>query len=167
MYNVPDVAPSEAQGVGTASQRKEKKEMIIVVRDFRPTDCDGLVEILCANLQYGDPASEGPDAMLRVHACKAAEFLVAQEDGHPVGMIRGVYDGSRALIHIVSVHPDCQRRGIGTALVREIAKRFKKRGATSLSVTVPGNRLDFWKQLSFKLATRIMLAHPIDQVIAG
>jgi len=138
----------------------------MIIRDFSPTDCDVLVEILRANLQYGDPASEGPEAMLRVQACKAAEFLVAEEDGHTVGMIKGVYDGSRALIHIVSVHPDYHRRGIGTALVREIAKRFKKRGATCLAVTVPGNRLDFWNQLSFKLATRIMLAHPLDLVIS-
>ena len=138
----------------------------MIIRDFSPTDCDVLVEILRANLQYGDPASEGPEAMLRVQACKAAEFLVSEEDNHPVGMIKGVYDGSRALIHIVSVHPDYHRRGIGTALVREIAKRFKKRGATCLAVTVPGNRLDFWNQLSFKLATRIMLANCLDLVIS-
>ena len=138
----------------------------MIIRDFSPTDCDVLVEILRANLQYGDPSSEGPESMLRVQACKAAEFLVAEEDRHTVGMIKGVYDGSRALIHIVSVHPDYHRRGIGTTLVREIAKRFKKRGATCLAVTVPGNRLDFWTQLSFKLATRIMLAHPLDLVIS-
>ena len=138
----------------------------MIIRDFSPTDCDALVEILRANLQYGDPASEGPEAMLRVHACKAAEFLVAEEDRHTVGMIKGVYDGSRALIHIVSVHPDYHRRGIGTALVREMAKRFKKRGATCLAVTVPGNRLDFWNQLSFKLTTRIMAANPLDLVIS-
>jgi ribosomal protein S18 acetylase RimI-like enzyme len=139
--------------------------MAIVIRDFRPADCNALVEILQTNLQYGDPASDGPDAMLRVHACKAAEFLVAEQDGQPVGMIRGVYDGSKALIHVVSVHPTFQHQGLGTALVREMAKRFKKRGATSLAVTVPGNRLEFWKRLSFKLATRIMLAHPIDRVV--
>ena len=137
----------------------------MIIRDFSPRDCDELVEILRANLQYGDPASEGPESMLRVQACKAAEFLVAEEDCNPVGMVKGVYDGSRALIHIVSVHPDYHRRGIGTALVREITKRFKKRGATCLAVTVPGNRLDFWTQLSFKLATRIMLAHSLDLVI--
>jgi len=139
----------------------------MIIRDFSPTDCNALVEILRANLQYGDPASEGPEAMLRVQACKAAEFLVAEENSHPVGMIKGVYDGSRALIHIVSVHPDLHRRGIGTSLVREIAKRFKKRGATCLAVTVPGNRLDFWNQLSFKLTTRIMVANPLDLVIPG
>ena len=102
--------------------------------------------------------------MLRVHQCPAAVFLVAEEDGQPVGLSRGVYDGTKALIHIVSVHPDYQRRGIGTALVRETARRFRERGATNLAVTVPGNNLEFWKRLSFRMTTRIMFAHPIEVV---
>jgi len=63
------------------------------------------------------------------------------------------------------VHPAYQRCGIGTALVRETAKRFKERGATNLAVTVPGDNLEFWKKLSFRMTTRIMFAHPIDKVI--
>ncbi|HNT05047.1 MAG TPA: GNAT family N-acetyltransferase [Anaerolineae bacterium] len=135
------------------------------IRDFRASDCEALVEILKMNLQYGDPASEGPEAMMRVHQCQAAVFLVAEDGRQVVGMSRGVYDGSKALIHIVSVHPDHQRRGIGTALVRESARRFKEKGATSLCVTVPGDDLQFWKKLSFRLTTRIMAAHPIEKVI--
>lgn len=135
------------------------------IRDFRPEDCDALVEILKANLQYGDPATEGPQAMLRVSQCKAAVFLVAEEDGKPVGMSRGVYDGSKALIHIVSVHPTQQRHGVGTALVRETARRFQEHGATNLAVTVPGDNLAFWKKLSFRQTTRIMVAYPIDVVV--
>nr|MBC7245241.1 GNAT family N-acetyltransferase [Chloroflexota bacterium] len=139
----------------------------MIIRDFRPEDAEALVEILKANLQYGDPATEGPEAMLRVHECRAAVFLVAEEDGKPVGLSRGVYDGSKALIHLVSVHPAYQRRGIGTALVRETARRFKERGATNLAVTVPGDNLEFWKKLSFRVTTRIMFAHPIEKVIEG
>jgi ribosomal protein S18 acetylase RimI-like enzyme len=62
------------------------------------------------------------------------------------------------------VHPDYQRRGIGSALVQEIARRFKERGASSLAVTVPGE-LDFWKKAGFRQTTRIMFAYPIDDVI--
>ncbi len=134
------------------------------IRDFVPEDCDRLVEILKANQQYGHPEVDGPEAMLKVHQCPSAEFLVAEENGQPVGFIRGVYDGSRAIIHIASVHPDYQRRGIGTALVREIARRFKERGARSLAVTVPGE-LGFWKKMGFRQTTRIMFAYPIDNVL--
>lgn len=136
----------------------------MVIREFRPEDCSALVTILKANLQYSDPDTEGPEAMLRVHQCKAAVFLVAEDEDRLVGLIRGVYDGSKALIHIVSVDPAYQRRGIGSALVREAAGRFMERGAKNLAVTVPGDNLEFWKKLSFRMTTRIMFAHPIDSV---
>jgi ribosomal protein S18 acetylase RimI-like enzyme len=134
------------------------------IRDFEPEDADALVGILKANQQYGNPDIDGPEAMQRVHECQAAEFLVAEEDGKPVGMIRGSYDGSRAIIYLASVHPNYQRRGFGRSLVLETARRFKKRGARSISVIVPGD-VDFWKKLNFRQTTRVMHAYPIDQVL--
>jgi ribosomal protein S18 acetylase RimI-like enzyme len=138
----------------------------MLIRDFAPADCDRLVEILKANLQFGHPEMDGPEAMLRICDCDAAEFLVAEEDGYAVGLIRGVFDGSRAIVHVISVHPDYQRRGIGTALVSEIAKRFKAKGANNLSVIAAGN-LELLKKLGFKQTIRIMTAYPIDSVIGG
>ena len=134
------------------------------VRDFRPDDVDALVDILKANQQYGHPDIDGPEAMLKVHQCEAAEFLVAEQDGQVVGMIRGTYDGSRAVIYLASVHPAHQRQGIGRALVLEITRRFKERGAGSLAVIVPGDA-GFWKKMNFRQTTRVMQAFPIDQVL--
>jgi len=134
------------------------------IRDFVPSDALRLVEILKANQQYGHPELDGPEAMMRVHECKATEFLVAEENFQIVGFIRGVYDGSRAIIHIASVHPDYQRQGIGRALTAAIARRFKERGASSLAVTVPGE-VGFWKKMGFRQTTRIMFAYPMDKVI--
>ena len=134
------------------------------IRDFVPSDAPRLVEILKANQQYGHPELDGPEAMIRVHQCEAAEFLVAEEDFKVVGFIRGVYDGSRAIIHIASVDPEYQGRGIGRALVYAIAKRFKDRGAASLAVTVPGET-GFWKKMGFRQTTRIMFAYPIEDIL--
>lgn len=138
----------------------------MLIRDFVPTDCEQLVEVLKANLQFGHPEIDGPEAMIRVSDCDAAEFLVAEEDGHAVGLIRGVFDGSRAIVNLISVHPDYQRRGIGTALVSEIAKKFKAKGANNLSVVAAGD-LELLKKLGFKQTIRIMTAYPIDGVIGG
>jgi ribosomal protein S18 acetylase RimI-like enzyme len=134
------------------------------IRDFDPQDVDSLVNILKANQQYGHPATDGPGAMLRVHGCTAAEFLVAEEEQGPVGMIRGSYDGSRAIIYLASVHPNYQRRGIGRAMVLEIARRFRERGAESIAVIVPGE-VGFWKKMNFRQTTRVMQAFPIDAVL--
>jgi ribosomal protein S18 acetylase RimI-like enzyme len=147
-----------------ASHRVRGKGHMASIRDFQPEDVDELVAILKANQQYGHPDTDGPEAMLRVRDCSAAEFLVAEEQGQCVGLIRGAYDGSRAFIYLASVEPSHQRRGIGRALVKEIARRFHDQGAKQLSVIVPGDS-EFWKRLGFLQTTRVMQAYPIDNVL--
>ncbi len=136
------------------------------VRRFEPQDAEALVHILKANQQYGHPDIDGPEAMLRVHVCEAAEFLVAEQEGQIVGMIRGTFDGSRAVIYLASVHPGYQRQGIGRALVKELAERFAQRGAASVSVIVPGDA-GFWKKMGFRQTTRVMQAYPIEVILSA
>jgi ribosomal protein S18 acetylase RimI-like enzyme len=138
--------------------------MNLNIRGFLVEDTPTLVDILKANQQYSQPDIDGPEAMLRVRDCQAAEFLVAEAEGQVVGMIRGTYDGSRAVIYLASVGPDHQRQGIGRALVVEIARRFRERGASSIAVIVPGDA-GFWKKMGFRQTTRVMQAYPIDEVL--
>ncbi len=123
---------------------------MVVVREFRDGDELPLVEILQLNHQYGSPGVDGPEAMRRVARCPAAEFLVAEEGESTVGFVRGVYDGSRAMIHQLSVHPRHQSRGIGSRLVREICRVFSERGAPTLSATVTSNSVAFWEKIGFQ-----------------
>jgi ribosomal protein S18 acetylase RimI-like enzyme len=136
------------------------------IREFQPSDAEALVDLLKANQQYGHPDIDGPEAMLRVRQCPAAEFLVAEHEGRLVGVIRGTFDGSRAVIYLASVHPSHQRQGIGRALVREIARRFKDRGASSIAVIVPGDA-GFWKTMHFRQTTRVMQAYPIEDTLTA
>ena len=129
----------------------------MLIRDFQLNDRDEIVEILKLNNQYGFPEVDGPEAMKRVKACSAAVFLVCEIDGRVVGVVRGNYDGSRAMVHQLSVHPAYQRRGIGTALVKEIVKRFRQMGAPTVSATVTEESLPFWQKVGFR-KTKVLLA---------
>ncbi|MFX1236286.1 MAG: GNAT family N-acetyltransferase [Promethearchaeota archaeon] len=129
-----------------------------IIRKFKKEDIDELVSILKMNEQYDYPEIEGPEAMLRVAMCDAALFLVAENEEKAVGFIKAIYDGSRAFIHILSVHPAFQKSGIGMALVESAIKEFKKRGAPSISVTVSESSMGFWEKISFeKLPISLML----------
>lgn len=122
----------------------------MLIRDFQLADMDEIVEILKLNNQYGFPEVDGPEAMKRVKACSAAVFLVCEIEGKVVGVVRGNYDGSRAIIHQLSVHPAYQRQGIGTVLVKEIVKRFKQMGAPTVSATITEESLPFWQKVGFR-----------------
>jgi ribosomal protein S18 acetylase RimI-like enzyme len=128
----------------------------MLIRDFQVSDIDEIVEILKLNNQYGFPEVDGPEAMKRVKACQAAVFLICKVDGHVVGVVRGTYDGSRAIIHQLSVHPSRQRQGIGKALVKEIIQRFQQTGAPTVSATVKDESLLFWEKVGFR-KTKIFL----------
>jgi len=128
----------------------------VLIRDFQLTDRDEIVEILKLNNQYGFPEVDGPEAMKRVKACSVAVFLVCEIDGRVVGVVRGNYDGSRAIIHQLSVHPAYQRRGLGAALVREIVKKFQRMGAPTVSATVTERSLPFWQKVGFR-KTNVLL----------
>lgn len=122
----------------------------MLIRKFQLQDTDEVVEILKANNQYTMPEVDGPEAMKRIKSCKAAVFLVCELDDRIIGIIRGVYDGSRAIIHLLSVHPVYQKQGVGTALVEEIIKIFKRRGAPTVSATVVEESMPFWNQVGFR-----------------
>jgi len=128
----------------------------VLIRDFQLTDRDEIVEILKLNNQYGFPEVDGPEAMKRVKACSVAVFLVCEIDGRVVGVVRGNYDGSRAIVHQLSVHPAYQRRGLGAALVREIVKKFQQMGAPTVSATVTERSLPFWQKVGFR-KTNVLL----------
>ncbi len=120
------------------------------IRAFRPSDIPCLIAILKLNGQYDYPEVEGSDAMKHVANCDAAIFLVAQVGRAPCGFIKAVYDGSRAMIHLLSVHPDYQRSGIGSMLIDAVSAELLRRNAPSLSVTVTAKSAGYWKKKGFK-----------------
>jgi ribosomal protein S18 acetylase RimI-like enzyme len=138
--------------------------MSVEIRGFRDEDCGALVEILRLNGQYDYPEVEGPEAMKRVAHCAAAVFLVADVDGAVRGMIRAVYDGSRAMIHLLSVHPDFQKSRLGGALVDAAWKELKARGAASVSATVGNNSVGFWNRQGFERLPVFLVLRIGDQV---
>jgi ribosomal protein S18 acetylase RimI-like enzyme len=130
----------------------------IQIRTFRQSDIPSLIEILKLNGQYDYPEIEGPDSMRRVAECDAAVFLVAETGKQPCGFIKAVYDGSRALVHLLSVHPDYQHSGVGSALVDAVSKELLRRGAPTVSVTVSEKSAGFWEKKGFtRLPVFLML----------
>ena len=136
------------------------------IREFDSSDAECLVEILRQNGQYSRAEVEGPAAMERFALCDAALFLVAVEAGRPMGFLRAVYDGSRAIVHLLSVHPACHSRGIGSDLLTAAQTELRRRGAPSLSVTVTEESAGFWEKHGFSRVTGIFNAQGILTILS-
>ncbi len=90
--------------------------------DARPTDTEELVETLLAR---------DPDAC-----------ILAEVDGQVVGSVIAGWDGWRAHLYRLAVHPSVRRRGIGSTLLEAAERRLRALGATRLDAMVlEGNDL--------------------------
>ena len=56
-------------------------------------------------------------------------FLVAKEGAKVLGAVIGAWDGRRGWIYHIAVDPGSRRKKLGSALVREVERRMRKKGA--------------------------------------
>ena len=79
-------------------------------------------------------------------------LLVAEEDGRMVGTLIAAWDGWRAGLYRLAVHPDLRRRRIGTALVHAGEQRLAAKGATRIIAAVGRENsaaTRFWKSVGY------------------
>lgn len=124
--------------------------MSVVIRRFSDADIPHLVRILALNDQFSYPAVEGPDAMKRAARCTATVSLVSEGRPAPTGFCRAFYDGSRAFIYLLSVHPRYQRRTVGSQLVMAAERELRFRGAPTVSVSATEASAGFWERQGFR-----------------
>ncbi len=63
-------------------------------------------------------------------------FLVAEEEHEIVGVVMGAWDGRRGWVNHLAVKPTCRRKGIGTALIRELERRLGEKGAQKVNAQI-------------------------------
>jgi ribosomal protein S18 acetylase RimI-like enzyme len=134
-----------------------------------------MVEIMQANNHYYNPKVDGCDAIVRQLKMGNGVILVAERGNAIAGFVLGTWDGARAFIHKMSVHPDFQRLGIGTALVKGAAAGFRSMGASTIGVSaaddVTGehhNSVGFWEKQGFEsIPARVMIHFEIGRLLEG
>jgi ribosomal protein S18 acetylase RimI-like enzyme len=62
--------------------------------------------------------------------------LVAESDGRLVGSVLAGWDGWRAHLYRLAVHPDVRRQGVGARLLARAEERLRDLGATRLDAMV-------------------------------
>lgn len=140
--------------------------MDIKVRKAKPKDFERLEGILSQNNMLTCPEIDGRTAMREVRRRVGRYFLIAEVDREVVGLIRGCYNGSRALIHQMAVDKKYQRQGVGKMLMHELAIRFRIDGAPTVSVTSGESSKNYYRGLSFSyLPITLMVASDINEVI--
>jgi ribosomal protein S18 acetylase RimI-like enzyme len=125
----------------------------MLLRALAKQDYDQIVQII-------DRWSGGPTSTL-VHPLFFYELgqcaLVVERDSQLVGFLFGFLTNARppvGYIHLLGIHPDFRRRGIGRLLYAKFEEDSRAGGCTTLkAMTTPGNEsaLAFHKALGFNV----------------
>lgn len=105
------------------------------IREFRMEDYDETVKLWKESGLVIRPGDDLTGIKLKLER-DSDLFLVADEDGKILGVIMGAWDGRRGWINHLAVRPSHQRKGIGTALIRELEKRLVRKGAKKVNAQI-------------------------------
>lgn len=121
------------------------------IRGLKKADYDHLVSVL--DRWWGGPAGQHAHPMFHYEFGEHA--LVAEHEGEIVGFLLGFMthgDAPLGYIHLVGIHPDFRRRGVGKALYERFTNRCIDRGArrikTIAAVGAEG-QIEFHEALGF------------------
>ncbi len=103
------------------------------MRTLEDRDVPSATALWAATENLGPPPT---DDLARVRARTPELVLVAEFDGHVVGVVLGGDDGRRGWISRLAVAGSARRRGVARALVRELEERLASRGCPQVNVLV-------------------------------
>ena len=107
-----------------------------MVRVGSPADVDALLDLWLVAAENASRPSDGRSAVLALLQRDPEALLVAEEGGRLVGSVVAGWDGWRAHLYRLAVHPDQRRRGIGQALLEAAEARLASLGALRFDAMV-------------------------------
>jgi ribosomal protein S18 acetylase RimI-like enzyme len=130
------------------------------VRSFANGDAQQVVALWREVLFDGQPHN-APEHSLRLKLAHDSELLVVAElEGRIVGTAMGGFDGHRGWIYSVAVRPECQRQGVGRALIERLEELLVASGAPkiNLQVRLANDRVvGFYQRLGYVVEPRVSM----------
>ena len=125
----------------------------ITIRAATAADVDALLSLWAIAAENASRPRDSAPAVRMLLARDPEACLVACADGRLVGSLIAGWDGWRAHLYRLAVHPDARRRGVGRALLNAGAQRLKELGATRIDAMVlDDNELgqSLWRQTGYQ-----------------
>jgi ribosomal protein S18 acetylase RimI-like enzyme len=123
----------------------------VTLRECEHADLEAVLALWRAADAVPSP-TDHPDALEQRLAHGDGLFLIADAGGRIVETLIGGWDGWRAGLYRLAVHPEWRRRGIATRLISEVEERLRRLGAQRISLRVfhesPG-AVELWRSVGY------------------
>lgn len=121
------------------------------IRTFHPSDTAAVIALWEA-CELTRPWNNPILDIQRKLSVKDDLFLVAERDTGIVGSVMAGYEGHRGWINYLAVSPECQKQGLGRALMSAAQVRLLARGCPKINLQVrQGNDqvIAFYESIGF------------------
>ncbi len=154
--------PHDLFGTPLFTMEKMLIEQSMAMREFQwPDDYEAIVDLWTLAGLY-NPSSDSSEQIHEVSKRNPGLFLLAVEpERRLMGSVIGTFDGRRGYLYHVAVHPDCRRKGYGTALLREVEQRMWALGAKKVRLMVETDNteaVNFYKTLGYNIDGNIPMS---------
>lgn len=136
-----------------------------VVRPYKDEDHSGLVELWEACFP-NDPPWNNPVEVIRTKLTVQPELLfVCIADERVVGSVLAGFDGFRGWVNKVAAHPEYQRRGIASLLMKTAEEALAAIGCRKLNLQVrAGNmaNVEFYRSAGYEIEERVSMGKRLE-----
>jgi ribosomal protein S18 acetylase RimI-like enzyme len=127
---------------------------VTAIRTAEPEDVAAVLD-LWRHADAVPSVTDDAESVLRM--TEAGAVLVATDGGAVIGSIISTFDGWRAAMYRLAVHPDYRGRGIAKELIAAAEDRLRALGARRIAANVVGDReaaVGTWAAAGYSRDTR-------------
>ena len=140
---------------------------MMIIRPYESADLDEVIALWKVVFPNA-PAHNDPFSDIQYKLKIQPElFFVAADDDNLVGTAMSGFDGHRGWVYYVAVHPDYRRRGIGTALMKEVERALVKMGCPKLNLQIRAGNAQvqsFYDSLGYSVEERISMGKRLGEI---
>jgi ribosomal protein S18 acetylase RimI-like enzyme len=127
---------------------------MIEIRELTLEDYDSIIRLWRdSGLSHRPRGRDSREEMERQMRTVPDLFIGAFDGPKLIGVVVGTEDTRKGWINRLAVHPDRRKRGLGTALLRELEDRLRRRGNRIIGVLIetPNEASEeFFRKMGYK-----------------
>jgi ribosomal protein S18 acetylase RimI-like enzyme len=141
--------------LGFESLRDRQRTIMSIptYRKFKKTDTDAVIylwETCKLVVDWNDPLKD----IKRKLSIKDNLFIIGEINKKIIATAMAGYDGHRGYIYYLAVHPELQKKGIGSSILSIVEKKLYKLGCPKINLFVRNTNIkvkEFYKTNNYKI----------------
>jgi len=137
----------------------------LTIRPYKDEDHSALIELWEICFPSDPPWNKPADVIRRKLTVQPELLIVCLVDGRVVGSVLAGFDGFRGWVNKVATHPEYQRRGVASLLMKMAEEKLAAMGCPKLNLQVRAENaavIEFYRKLGYEIEERVSMGKKLS-----